>query len=106
MRIAFLSNKITVRGTEVCLYDYADCNETILGNQSLIITRSYEETVRRGSKDSSLDGYKKFTDRFKVEYYANPSDIPAIVARNQIDVLFIEKAGSPSDNLVFDCCKT
>ena len=106
MRIAFLSNKITVRGTEVNLYDYADCNETILGNQSLIITRSYEETVRRGSKDSSLDGYKKFTDRFKVEYYANPSDIPAIVARNQIDVLFIEKAGSPSDGLVFDCCKT
>jgi hypothetical protein len=106
MRIAFLSNKITVRGTEVCLYDYADFNEKILGNTSLIITRSLEETVRCGSKDSSPDGYKKFLDRFNVAYYTQPSDIPAIIAKNQIDVLFIEKAGSSTDGLVFNCCKT
>jgi len=106
MRIAFLSNKITVRGTEVCLYDYADFNERILGNTSLIITRSYEETVRCGSKDSSIDGYKKFSDRFTIEYYTHTSDIPKIIDNHKIDVLFIEKAGSPTDGLVFDCCKT
>jgi len=106
MKIAFLSNKITVRGTEVCLYDYAECNETILGNQSLIITRPYEETVRCGSRDSSITTYKKFSDRFQMEYYYNPSDIIGIVERNGIDVLFIEKAGSRHDGLVFSCCKT
>ena len=106
MRIAFLSNKITVRGTEVCLYDYADFNEQILGNTSLIITRSYEETVRCGSRDSSREGYNKFAERFQMAYYTQPTDIPAIVAKNQIDVLFIEKAGNPSDGLAFDCCKT
>jgi hypothetical protein len=40
--IAFLSNKLTLRGTEVALYDYADYNEKILGNKSVIITRDYE----------------------------------------------------------------
>jgi hypothetical protein len=39
--IAFLSNNLTLRGTEVALYDYADYNEKILGNKSIIITRDY-----------------------------------------------------------------
>ena len=40
-RIAFLSNKLTLRGTEIAMYDYADYNETLLNNKSIIITRDY-----------------------------------------------------------------
>jgi hypothetical protein len=32
--IGFLSNKLTLRGTEIAMYDYADYNETILNNRS------------------------------------------------------------------------
>lgn len=39
--VAFLSNKLTLRGTEVAIYDYAHYNETLLGNHSIIITRDY-----------------------------------------------------------------
>lgn len=45
MKIAFLSNKITMRGTEVAMYDYADYNESILGNNSVIITRDYKNHI-------------------------------------------------------------
>lgn len=104
--IGFLSNKLTRRGTEVNLYDYADFNETLLGNKSIIITRPYEVVKQISPRDVELDAYTKFLNRFKVEYYINPEDINVIVKNHNIDVLYIEKAGSPKDGLVFNCCKT
>ncbi len=41
--VGFLSNKLTLRGTEIAVYDYADYNETILNNKSIIITRDYNK---------------------------------------------------------------
>jgi FkbM family methyltransferase len=104
--IGFLSNKLTLRGTEVNLFDYADFNETILGNKSIIITRPYEYVMNVSPRDVTPLAYNKFKSRFPVEYYINPSEIEEIVKQNNIDVLFIEKAGSPNDGLVFNCCKT
>ena len=104
--IGFLSNKLTLRGTEVNIYDYADFNESILGNKSIIITRPIDYVLQVSPRDVSPLAYNKFHSRFKVEYYINNSDIEDIVRRNNIDVLYIEKAGSPSDGLVFNCCKT
>ena len=37
-KIAFHSNQLCIRGTEVALFDYAHYNETILGNKSYIIS--------------------------------------------------------------------
>ncbi len=107
MIIGFLSNKITNRGTEVNLFDYADFNEKILGNKSIIITRPYDHVMAVSPRDVTRDTYDKFINRFdKVEYYINPSDVNEIIQQNKIDVLFIEKAGSPSDGLVYNSCKT
>lgn len=104
--IGFLSNKITLRGTEVNLYDYADFNETLLNNKSIIITRPYELVTNGPTIDMSKAAYDKFTNRFLVEYYTEPKDVEHIIAKHKIDVLFIEKAGSPSDGLNFKSCKT
>ena len=38
MRIAFHSNQLSERGTEVALYDYAFFNEVGLGNESFIVS--------------------------------------------------------------------
>ena len=104
--IGFLSNKLTLRGTEVNLYDYADFNEVLLGNKSIIITRPYEYVLQVSPRDVVSQAYDKFKARFPVEYYIDHSTIREIVQRNKIDILFIEKAGSPADGLVFDYCKT
>ena len=106
MKIGFLSNKLTLRGTEITLYDYADCSEKILGHQSIILTRPQHVVMQISRRDVNPLAYEKFEKRFKVEYYINPADVVEIVKRNNIDILFIEKAGSWEDGLVFNCCKT
>jgi hypothetical protein len=102
--IAFLENKLTLRGTSVALYDYADYNEKILHNTSLIITRSYESV--KGSIDVDIKAYNKFSSRFNIIYYNDTSELDSIIEKNNIDILFIEKSGESSDNLITTKCKT
>ena len=100
--VAFLSNKLTLRGTEIAIYDYADYNEKILGNKSIIITRDYEKI--KHEYDVDIQAYNKFQNRFKVCYYANQQDIDNIVLENNVSHIFIEKAGD-WDGLISSKCK-
>ena len=100
--IAFLSNKLTLRGTEIAIYDYADYNEKILGNKSIIITRDYEKI--KHEFDVDIQAYNKFNNRFQVFYYGSQTDIDQIVLANQITHIFIEKAGG-FDGLYSNNCK-
>jgi len=104
MKIAFLTNKLTLRGSEVNLFDYADSNETILGNQSIIITRSYELAMRVSPQDVHHEAYVKFNRRFDIFYYENADDIQRIIDEQKVDVIFIEKYGR-RDELLFKRCK-
>lgn len=100
--IAFLSNKLTLRGTEIAIYDYADYNEKILGNKSIIITRDYNKI--RHEYDVDIQAYNKFNDRFTVLYYETQPDIDEIVKSNNITHIFIEKAGA-NEGLISKNCK-
>ncbi len=100
--IAFLSNKITLRGTEISMYDYADYNETLLNNKSIIITRDYNKI--KNEYDVSLDAYNKFIKRFTVEYYQSREDIDKIIEKYNIQYLYIIKAGN-NDGLYTKKCK-
>lgn len=99
--IGFLSNKLTLRGTEIAMYDYADYNETILNNKSIIITQKYENI--QYTYDASFDAYTKFINRFTVEYYESQQDIDAIVEKYNISHLYIIKSGE-YDNVVSTKC--
>jgi len=101
-RVAFLSNKLTLRGTEVAMYDYAHFNETLLQNKSIIITRNYD-TIKH-EYDVSLDAYNKFKNRFIVEYYESQPDIDNIVEKYGITHLYVIKAGE-FDGLISYKCK-
>ena len=89
--VAFLSNKLTLRGTEVAIYDYAHYNETLLGNKSVIITRDYERIKHEFDVDKQA--YDKFKERFDVFYYNSQPDIDKIVLEHKITHLFIIKSG-------------
>ena len=99
--VAFLSNKLTLRGTEIAIYDYADYNEKILGNKSIIITRDYEKI--KHEYDVDIQAYNKFRQRFSVFYYEGQPDIDTIVTQNNISHIFIEKAGD-WDGLISNRC--
>jgi hypothetical protein len=101
--VAFLSNKLTLRGTEVAIYDYAHYNETLLGNKSIIITRDYEQI--KHEYDVDKQAYDKFKERFDVFYYNSQPDIDKIVLEHKITHLFIINAGE-DDGLFSSHCVT
>jgi hypothetical protein len=101
-QVAFLSNKLTLRGTEIAMYDYADYNETLLNNKSIIITRDYN--LIKHEFDVSTEAYDKFHNRFTVEYYQTQQDIDNIVEKHNITHLYIIKAGG-LDGLLSTRCK-
>ena len=101
-RIGFLSNKLTVRGCEIAMYDYADFNETLLNNKSIIITRDFNRI--QYEYDVSVDAYRKFHSRFTVEYYATQQDIDRIVEKHGLTHLYIIKGGG-FDGLFSTKCK-
>lgn len=82
MKIAFHSNQLGLRGTEVSLYNYALYNEEVLGNESVIIT--YEHT--------NLEAKEKFSKRFEtlVEPWQNYEN--ALKTR-KVNFLYMQKAG-------------
>lgn len=100
--IGFLSNKLTLRGTEIAMYDYADCNETILNNKSIIITRDIN--LIKHEYDIEEQVYTKFKNRFTIAYYKSKFDIDNIVKKYNITHLYIIKAGY-NDGLYSSYCK-
>jgi hypothetical protein len=104
-KIAFLSNSLTLRGTEVAMYDYADYNEALLNNKSIIITRPYEITFKNNPVDVNILAYDKFKNRFGLFYYNSRDDIDNIIIKENVDILYIIKSGTPIDNLYTKKCK-
>lgn len=94
--IAFLSNKLTLRGTEVAMYDYADHNETLLHNNSIIFTRSYEDT--KDENDADLQAHLHFRQRFRVVYYSSYDEIDNLIKTHGVDILYCIKSGRLSDD--------
>jgi len=98
MKVAFHSNQLSLRGTEVALYDYAHYNEVILGNQSIILTpfeaRFHDERA-----------IKKFGARFPVYAYGDWAQAEEVLQSQGADILYCIKAG-PNDGVISRHCKT
>lgn len=88
--IAFHSNQLGIRGTEVALYDYAHYNEEILGNKSYIIS----------SAKADLATLKKFEKRFEVFLYEDFKDCYQFVEDKNIDYVYYIKAGDNDGKVV------
>ena len=80
-KIAFHSNQLSIRGTEVALYNYAHYNETILGNESIVLTKDPSVWAYSHSK-----AIKKFKDRFPIFFYKDITEIESILDENNVDI--------------------
>ena len=81
--VAFHSNELNVRGTNVAMYDYAVYNESILGNKSYIISNA----------NADLSALDKFKNRFEVFLYNKFEDSYAFAAEKGIEYVYYVKAG-------------
>lgn len=111
MKIAFYSPHLSLGGTEITLYDFADHNEKLLGNKSLIIynkdhPRTHSSVIR------------KFKTRFKNVFALqgppgnwgwNPAiTVPLldeILREEKCDGLYMQKFGR-NDGVTSKICKT
>lgn len=90
MKIAFHSNQLGVRGTEVALYDYAYYNREFLGNESIIIS----------DRNSDLSALNKFKSQFETYLYADFAEVTKWVDTYGIDAVYYQKAGHYDNKLV------
>jgi len=98
MKIAFHSNQLCERGTEIALYDYAHFNETILSNESVILANGT-------SKNNTVSAMEKFRKRFTVYLYSDFNEVDSILSNEGVDVLYAIKSGK-IDNVVSNKVKT
>lgn len=91
--IAFHDNNLCLRGTTNAMYDYADYNEKILGNKSIIFA----------PPNSNLDALEKFKIRFgeKNIHLTDFYEYHTVLPKLNVDYLYIIKGGGSSDGL---CC--
>jgi len=94
LKIGFYDNNLSVRGTSVALYQYADYNEKILGNKSIIISRP----------SGDLEALPKFQKRFDTIFLHNFNsiDYENYCEKNKIDFFYAIKAGDSSDGLLLN----
>lgn len=89
MKIGFHTNSLSLRGTEIALYDYAHHNQTLLGNQSVIFYRKnypVEQSV-----------FEKFSKQFKLLPYDGQKELNHLIEQEKVDLTYFIKSGERDD---------
>jgi hypothetical protein len=85
MKVAFHTNQMCLRGTEIAIYDYAKYNEELLNNESIIFCNSNNELVE--------GVVRKFESKFKCHFYSNFTELEAICEKENIEHTYFIKSG-------------
>lgn len=109
VKIAFFLNILAVRGTQVATYDYADFNELILGNESIILNNLEffnDPSCADFKADYNYSAREKFVNRFGNRFFdcANMQEAEEILKREKVDIFYTQKSG-PIDDKVSKVCK-
>ena len=104
MKVGFFSNQLSLRGTEEVMYSYADYNETVFKNTSVIISFP----LKTETKDTTKESYERFEKRFETFYITDEERIiqhqlDTLVVKEKIDVLYIAKWGIINNTITSKC---
>ena len=90
--VAFHSNTMSLRGSENVLWDYANFNETVLGNQSVICHPSELESAENPT-------FARWKARFPLLPYRTRNELSRRLKEKDVEVLYQIKPG-PFDGFV------
>jgi len=93
MKIAFFIRHFGERGTEVSVYDYAHFNETLLGNESIIVGFTPQAYARYGLT-CMPDVLEKFCKRFRVYLVDSFAEVDPLLRREKVDVYYTQTHGA------------
>jgi hypothetical protein len=104
IKIGFLLRHCSLRGTEIASYDYADFNETLLGNESFVFLLT-DGKYLVDQKDYPSEVKAKFKDRFQDHFFecANFDQVEEIIREKKIDILYNLKSGRIDSHLSKFC---
>ena len=97
MNVAFHSNSMSLRGSENALWDYANFNETILGNHSVICHPAALENAENPT-------FAKWKDRFPLVPYRTKAELSSKLKERGVDILYQIKPG-PYDGFIIPSVK-
>ncbi len=98
MKIAFHTNQLCLRGSEIALFDYAKFNEEILGHESLVL-------YPRNSPGNQQPAITKFTSRFRVCAYDRFAEVDGLIKQHKVDKAYFIKSGF-KDGLITNECES
>lgn len=95
MKVAFHVNELNVRGSEGATYKFANYNESLLNNKSYILAGPLNtgKADYRGTPYEHPLAQEYFGDRFPVYRYDSWREAEAFLAGEEIDFLYMQKAG-------------
>ncbi|SIP99298.1 hypothetical protein SAMN05880574_103160 [Chryseobacterium sp. RU37D] len=99
MKIIFHENQLCYRGTSNALFDYANYNETILNNESVIL-------YAQNSPGNTVESIQRFQKRFNVIGYKDIMERDAIITSLKADLFYAIKSGEKETNAPVDLLKT
>ena len=89
MKIGFHTNGLSLRGTEIALYDYANHNQQLLGNESVVFYRKNNQVI-----PSVLE---KFSNQFKLCSYDGQAELNRLIEKEKIGLTYFIKSGERDD---------
>lgn len=89
MKLGFHTNGLSLRGTEIALYDYAHNNQQLLGNESVIFYRK--------SNPANQSVLEKFSKQFKLCPYDGQAELNRLIEQEKIDLTYFIKSGERDD---------
>ena len=92
MKIGFHTQTISLRGTEIALYDYAFHNQALLNNESIIFYKSQSKV--------DADVLNKFQAQFHVVAYENHAQLVRLAEKEKIDLAYFIKSGNRDGDLI------
>lgn len=108
VKIAFFINFMYVTGVEVAVYDFADFNEKILGNESIIVNYSGEQRYfsKQPIADVTSSTRDKFIKRFGNKFFdcQTMKEMDETLQREDVKIFYVQKAGK-KDYQISRVCK-
>jgi hypothetical protein len=101
MKVAFFNHQLCIRGSTLSLYNYADQNEKILNNESIVVYMTDPENLP--NTDSTV--LEKFNKRFKTKGFNNWPDLDEYLREERVDVIF-KSCGGWNDGKISKYAKT
>ena len=89
MKLGFHTNGLSLRGTEIALYDYAHHNQQLLGNESIVFYR------KNNLINQSV--LEKFEKQFKLFPYDGQLELNRLIEREKVDLTYFIKSGERDD---------